>query len=132
MTTGFLRYLTMLTPSASRDGTVIRTGRAARCTGYPRGSFPSASAVTSAHTRASFSLSGSSVMLGDVDGERLTRAACGEHMGGYPPRDRLDQFALVGGTVGTRVELRNEIIHRPSFDSSGLRQRAPVEPSPKS
>src|SRR5215469_7561820 len=37
MTTGFLRYLTMLTPSASRDSTVIRTGRAARCTGYPRG-----------------------------------------------------------------------------------------------
>src|SRR5215472_15123871 len=25
MTTGFLRYLTMLTPSASRDSTVIRT-----------------------------------------------------------------------------------------------------------
>src|SRR5215469_2963419 len=76
-------------------------------------SFPSASAVTSTHTRASFSLSGSSVMLGNFDAERLTRAACGEHTGGYPPRDRLDQFALGRGTVGTRVVLRTEITHRP-------------------
>src|SRR5215472_7341558 len=127
MTTGFLRYLAMLTPSASRDGTVIRTGRAARCTGYPRGSFPSASAVTSTHTRASFSLSGSSVMLGNFDGERLTRAACGAHTGGYPPRDRLDQFALAAG-VHERVRARRTRLL--ASGSSITRNRLGCAPSP--
>src|SRR5215831_4017228 len=132
MTTGFLRYLAMLTPSASRDGTVIRTGRAARCTGYPRGSFPSASAVTSAHTRASFSLSGSSVMQETLTMSGSPARLCGEHTGCYPPRDRLNQFALVGG-VHERVREGALHIGPPAARSQGTAPGcvpSPTSPTP--
>ena len=97
----------------------IRTGRAARCAGYPRGSFPSASAVTSAHTRASFSVSGFSVMQETLTMSGSPARVCGEHTGGYPPRDRLNQFALVGG-VHERVREGALDIGPPAARSQGI------------